>query len=234
MRFTVDEYSKRFKMSKEMIKSKIKARKLSAIVENDIIYILTDDTQLNENNHTVKSGQKKSQNFAVSKTATKITVGTIISLLQKENQQLKNRIDVLESKIDKLVEDKEQMLREERDRIEHIYLQKDEQLKSMLELINTKLLLENNASHKNRENPVDVVETVSHQENTAYISPNKSNHTIELKKYLNHLELSKEDKKIITKRFKELYGSDIRILKKDDKYYLDFAKFDYSDLLTVS
>jgi len=225
MKFTIDEYSKKYKMSKEMIKSKIKARKINAIIENDNIYILTTENEVSASTQKVSQATPKQK-------ITKTTVGTIISLLQKENQQLKNRIETLELKIDKLIEDKEQMLRQERDRIEHIYHQKDEQLKSMLELINTKLLLENNKT--TQEGVVDVVETVSHRNSATYISPKnytKEHHPIELKKYLNQLELSKEDKKVVLKRFKELYGSDIRILKRENKYFLDFEKFDYSDLL---
>ncbi|MEJ2414112.1 MAG: hypothetical protein P8Y22_02370 [Sulfurimonas sp.] len=36
MRLTVDEYAKHFKMSKEMINSKLRAKKLNYIIENGI------------------------------------------------------------------------------------------------------------------------------------------------------------------------------------------------------
>ncbi|MDQ7067165.1 MAG: hypothetical protein Q9M40_03725 [Sulfurimonas sp.] len=62
-----------------------------------------------------------------------------MGLYQKENQQLKEKILQLETKIDKLIDDKEQMLRDEMAKIEQVYSSKDEQLKSILELINAKL-----------------------------------------------------------------------------------------------
>ncbi|MBD3799830.1 MAG: hypothetical protein IE883_08200 [Epsilonproteobacteria bacterium] len=71
----------------------------------------------------------------------KTTVGMIISLYQKENQQLKLKIKELEAKVNRLVNDKEQMLIAECECIEEIYTAKDEQLKNLIEVINTKLLL---------------------------------------------------------------------------------------------
>jgi hypothetical protein len=38
-------------------------------------------------------------------------------------------------------------------------------------------------------------------------------------------------KKILKKRFLAVYGSDIRVIKENGKLYLDFSKYDYSDLL---
>ena len=40
MRLTLDEYSKHFKMSKEMINSKLRSKKLNYIIENGQTYII--------------------------------------------------------------------------------------------------------------------------------------------------------------------------------------------------
>lgn len=40
MRLTLEEYSKRFKMSKEMIHSKLRAKKLNYIIEDGTTYII--------------------------------------------------------------------------------------------------------------------------------------------------------------------------------------------------
>ena len=40
MRLTLDEYSTHFKMSKEMINSKLKAKKLNYIIEDGVTYII--------------------------------------------------------------------------------------------------------------------------------------------------------------------------------------------------
>ena len=47
MKLTLDAYSKKFKMSKEMINSRIKAKKINSIIENGVTYIIVANT-LNE------------------------------------------------------------------------------------------------------------------------------------------------------------------------------------------
>lgn len=137
----------------------------------------------------------------------KTTVGMVIELYQKENRLLKEKIERLELKIDKLVNDKEQMLIDERNKIEAIYL----------EVINTKLLLENSKT---------VVHDVAPYEIT-----NESKKLVELKKYLKTLGLTSKEKKVIKERFLKVYDGDVRIIKQNGKLFLDFSKYDYSDLL---
>jgi hypothetical protein len=137
----------------------------------------------------------------------KITVAMIIELYQRENKLLKEKIEQLESKIDKLVNDKEQMLIDERNKIEAIYL----------EVINTKLLLENSKS---------VIHDVSICEAT-----DSAEKLVELKKYLKTLGLSSKKRKIIKENFLKKYDDDIRIIKQNGKLFLNFSKYDYSDLL---
>jgi len=215
MKLTVDEYSKKFKMSKEMISSKLRANKLNYIVENDTLYIIIPD----------EVPQKQTQPSPSSKSPARprTTVAMVLSLYQKENQQLKDKIVQLEEKIDKLIDDKEQMLRDEMSKIEKVYSTKDEQLKQVLELLNTKLLAQNT-------NTVHDVEPLPPQTQNA-IDIQEENQIVELKSYLKTLDLEPYQRKIIKKRFLAVYDSDIRIIKQNGKLYLDFAKYDYSDLL---
>ena len=131
MKLTIDEYSKKFKMSKEMISSKIRTKKLNHIVENGTTYILLEPSPSEVKTKTIV---KATAPAPVRTTKTRTTVATVLGLYQRENTQLKNKIVQLEEKIDKLINDKEQMLRDERDRIEEVYSAKDEQLKSILKL----------------------------------------------------------------------------------------------------
>lgn len=142
MRLSIDEYCKRFKMSKEMVNSKIREKKLNYIIEGGLYYIVIPDTTHSENRKidTTEPNTLKPKNVTIDRPKT--TVATVLSLYQRENKFLKDKISQLEAKIDKLIDDKERMLRDERDKIEHIYSTKDEQLKSVLELINKKLKLE--------------------------------------------------------------------------------------------
>jgi hypothetical protein len=226
MRLTLDEYSKHFKMSKEMINSKLRAKKLNYIIEDGLTYIIVTRSSLEADKREAIHKEKKEQ-LEVEKKQTegkkvpqkpKTTVAMVLSLYQKENQQLKEKIIQLETKIDKLIDDKEQMLREEMSKIEQVYSQKDEQLKNILELMNTQLLTQ-------KPQTIHDVETVSTE------SKKKADEIVELKEYLKTLDLESYQRKIIKKRFLAVYDRDVRIIKQNGKLYLNFSKYDYSDLL---
>ena len=221
MRLTLEEYSKYFKMSKEMIHSKLRAKKLNYIIENSVTYIIVPRSSIEKEKCQEIYAKKKEVQVVtqeeVSIQKQKTTVAMILGLYQKENQQLKAKIVQLESKIDRLIDDKEQMLRDEMKKIEQVYSDKDSQLKNILELINTQL-----TSQKG--------ETIHETEPLALQSQTES-HIIELKNYLKTLDIESYQKKIIKKRFLAVYGKDIRVIKQNGKLYLDFSKYDYSDLL---
>lgn len=229
MRLTLDEYSHYFKMSKEMINSKLRAKKLNYIIENGITYIIVTSHSLDDQKREEIQGQKQEQDMRkqeptqIIPAKQKTTVAMVLSLYQKENQQLKEKINKLEEKIDKLIDDKEQMLRDEMSKIEQVYSNKDEQLKNILELMNTQLL-----AHKSQT--IHDVEEVTQQTEDTQPSA-KKDEIIELKEYLKLLELESYQRKIIKKRFLAVYDSDIRIIKQNGKLYLNFSKYDYSDLL---
>jgi hypothetical protein len=223
MRFTVDEYAKTFKMSKEMIQNKLRTKRLNYIIEGGITYIIVPRSSLSE-----EKRQELAQNIKSTTLPTpapqKTTVGMIIALYQKENQQLKLKIKELEAKVDRLVHDKEQMLIAERERIEEIYTAKDEQLKNLLEVINTKLLL----SRDTGVHDVDITSTPA----TPPITPTLSGGVIELKRYLKFIGMSSEERKAVKRRFELAYGSDVRIIQKEGEFYIDLSKYDYTDFLS--
>lgn len=208
MKLTIDEYSQQFKMSKEMVTSKLRSKKLKYTVDNGETLILIEEENLQK---------KQEPRRKVSNSATKTTVATILALYKRENHYLKLKITQLEEKIDCLIGDKEQMLRDERDKIEQIYENKDEQLKHVLELINAKMLHE--------QEKFDTLQLVEHTENETQI--------VELKTYLKSLDLKQIKRKDIKKRFESVAKKDIRIIEQNGKIYLDFSKYDYSDLLAL-
>ncbi len=225
MRLTLDEYSKHFKMSKEMINSKLRNKKLNYIIENGITYIIVTrsslDTELRSEIHNDKKATlAKEKVVPAVQVKQKTTVAMVLGLYQKENQQLKEKIVQLETKIDKLIDDKEQMLRDEMAKIEQVYSSKDEQLKNILELINAKLVAE--ASQTIHE-----IETIEAKQ----ASNTNDESIIELKHYLKTLDLENYQKKVIKKRFLAVYSKDVRVIKQNGRIYLDFSKYDYSDLL---
>ncbi|MBU1657922.1 hypothetical protein KKG72_02585 [bacterium] len=222
MRLTLDEYAKHFKMSKEMIHSKLRSKRLNYIIENGVTYIIvTKNSAAEEKIIQINQEKKEPQKIPVS---VKPTVATVISLYQRENKQLKDKITQLESKIDKLIDDKEQMLRSEMEKIEQVYSTKDAQLKNILELIHTKLMIEQKTQTIHE---VESYQTKSeeHSEQTIQL--------VELKEYLKTLDLESYQRKIIKKRFLAVYDNDVRIIQQNGKLYLDFSKYDYSDLLQL-
>ena len=223
MRLTIDEYCKHFKMSREMLSSKLKAKKLNYIIENSTTYIIVTDKAMNSD---IPESTQESVSKKVVKTITKpkTTVATVLALYQRENQQLKEKILQLEEKIDKLIDDKEQMLRDEMQKIEQVYSSKDEQLKTILELVNTKLMMDNT----NQE--IHEIETIDPDNNEMKIEK-QAPKLVELKAYIKTLDLKSYQRKIIRKRFLAVHDSDIRIIQQNGNLYLDFSKYDYSDLL---
>jgi len=213
-------------MSKEMIKSKLKTKKLNYIIEDGITYIITTTSinKVDSSNHSIQKIETPTtliQPIVKQKT----TIGTVLSLYQRENQQLKDKILQLEAKVDKLIDDKEQMLRAERDKIEEVYSTKDAQLKNILELISTKLTLEKTTPL------IHEVETCEPKNEIVKKEKKKKDEIVEFKTYLKSLEIKDYKKKVIKKRFLSAYDNDIRIIQKNGKLYLNFSKYDYSDLL---
>ncbi|MDP2076423.1 MAG: hypothetical protein Q8J85_00115 [Sulfuricurvum sp.] len=222
MRFSIDEYAKTFKMSKEMIQNKIRTKRLNYIIESGVTYIIVPRSSLDEDKRReIQESTKQTTAANIPTTTTpKTSVGMVISLYQKENHHLKLKIKELEAKIDRLTNDKEDMLIAERKRIEEIYTAKDEQLKNILEVLSTKLMLSNNS---NTVHDVDVA-----QPNALSIEPKG---VIELKRYLKFIGIGSEDRKLVRRRFSERFGSDVRIIQKEGEFYVDLSKYDYTDLL---
>jgi len=216
-------------MSKEMINSRLKNRRLNYIIEEGTTYIIVPKTSTDTTGRENIPQHPPKEPAAAKRTKStrpKTTVGAIIALYQKENLQLKEKIKELEAKIDRLIGDKEKMLRDERDRIEKVYSNKDEQLKTILELVNTKLMLTQNPT----VHDVDST-TVPESEEEAIDASWQQRDFIELRHYLRSLDLKAADKKRIKKQFAEAYGSDVRVIQQNGQFYLDFSKYDYSDLL---
>ncbi len=215
MRFTVEEYARAYSISPEMVRSRLRRNRLNYIVEDGTTYIVVPKHQVPQLEAQTNKTQKKT------------TVATVIGLYQKENHYLKLKIKELEEKVDRLVSEKEQLLKDERARIEKVYADKDTQLKSILELINTKLMMES-ASARNSLEDLNTQTAIE-----ANLEPDEQSNPVELKQYLRSLDLKSSQRKSIKRRFAEAFGADSRILLKNGLFYLDFDRFDYSDLLKI-
>lgn len=226
MQITIDEYAARYKMSKEMIRAKLRAGRLPYTEAGGMTYITVEDAPIQEEAVEQKPHVRQHS-----------TAGAIIMMYQKENNQLKQKITELEAKIDGLISDKEQMLREERDRIETVYANRDEQLKSFLELVNAKLVQEGfklGSAHPSETmtpavnaTPGDTSSMVPEERAAAFSG------RAELLQYLAAKHYTDAQIKTVKKRFAKAYGNDIRVNQQNGEFILDFSKYDYSDLLSV-
>ena len=155
------------------------------------------------------------------KRAPSISNDKYYKLLEEQNSKLQNRVEKLEDETRTLRDQKEQMLIDERVKIEQIYRDKDEQLKSVLTTFKEQFML--SAPQKNEQEPLEVeIQEEPLEEEVHEI--------ISLKKYLKEQKFSDKKCKKIRKRFEKRAKKDNRIVIVGKKYYLDFAKYDYRDL----
>lgn len=115
---TVADAAEHFKISKEAIHNRIRRGTLNSVIENGVKYVLMADEKS-------KSGDSRFHDY-----------------IEKENERLKARTEHLESEIYRLRDQREQMLIDEREKIEQIYKERDDQLRNVLQVFASKLLPE--------------------------------------------------------------------------------------------
>jgi hypothetical protein len=161
----------------------------------------------------------------VRKTATKASVQSdkYHQLLAEQNRKLQERVAELELETRTLRDQKEQMLIEERKKIEQIYRDRDEQLKTVLSTLSTQFML----TQQKEEEP-EALEVEIEEAPIVLVSKSK---IISLKKYMKKLNISEKKQVKIEKKFKKLRKTDERVIIKDDNLYVDIKKFNYDDLI---
>jgi valyl-tRNA synthetase len=145
--------------------------------------------------------------------------------IEQENERLRVRVDVLENETTRLRDQREQMLIDERIKVEQIYKERDAQLRNVLHVVATKFL-----SHVN---PEAVMQEGMERGKIDAINADvvEADGWISLKDFLKLKRIKDEAKKKIKKRFEKLQGSDERVSVRGDKLFLNPGEFDYSDLL---
>lgn len=198
-KLTVADAAEHFGVSKEAIHNRIRRGSLDSIVENGVKYVVVP----------------------LVKTAPSANVVSDIrytQYIEQENTRLREKVDLLEKETSRLRDQREQMLIDERIKIEQIYKERDAQLRSVLHVVASKFL-----SHPNADAIVeeainaDVVEA--------------EEEWISLKAFLKLKRVKEKDKKKIKSRFKESKEGDARISVRDKMIFLNPSRHDYSDLL---
>jgi predicted DNA-binding protein YlxM (UPF0122 family) len=212
---TVAEAAEHFGVSKEAIHNRIRRGSLKSVVENGVKMVVIDDTIKKQPQKRVATPKKTAQNS-----------DRYFKFLEEQNAKLQARVDTLEGETRTLRDQKEQMLIAEREKIERIYKEKDEQLKNILSSISSQFML--NAPTESQEDVI-IEEDAVVEAAPAIIEESE---IISLKKYLKAHNISEKKSQKIKKRFKKsAKENDERIILIGSKYYLDVLKYDYSDLL---
>ena len=209
-KLTVIQTAELLGVSKEAIYNRIRRGSLEVVIENGIKYvILTEDVK--KSTHSRKITNNISDAY--------------IELLKEEMKELKERNRALETDKDRLIAEKEKLLIESKEKIEQIYKQRDEQLKTILSLA-TKNILENK-NYKNNEIIIDEdmnrkrkdaieaeIDAEADGVSTQEIVESYSDWQ-DLRDYLKEKGYSKKEKKIIKEEFNK--SIDENTLSKKEK-----------------
>ena len=201
---TVAQAAEHFNVSKEAIHNRIRRGTLDCVIEHGVKYVSIDEPQEHNSSH----GNDE----------------RYYSYIEAENERLKERVEKLENQTQKLRDQREQMLIDEREKIEAIYKERDLQLRNVLNVVASKFLSRSNASEVVEE--AIQAELIEEEAETSLKSQK-----ISLKKFLKIKAYKAKREAKVKKRFEALAHKDERIKIKKGKIYLDPGRFDYSDLL---
>jgi valyl-tRNA synthetase len=211
-KMSIADAAEYFGISKEAIHNRIRRGSLESVLEGDVKMVLVGAKPTVSNR---SQNQKPATNFANNK---------YYQFLEEQNSKLQEKVEKLEGETRTLRDQKEQMLIEERIKIEQIYRDKDEQLKSILSTFQAQFMLAPKQGKKEEEEDDSALDAEIED------IPSENN-TVSLNKYLKEQEFSKKKIKKIKSRFENRAQNDYRILSVGKKYYIDTTKYDYSDLL---
>lgn len=240
-KLNIAQAAEHFGISKEAIHNRIRRGSLESVIEDGVKYVLID-----ENASKTQATAKPRTRRANSST---LADDRYYKLLEDQNERLQARVDKLEQETSILRTQKEQMLIEEREKVEKIYKDKDDQLKNILNAISSNFLPDANFNdalpHNKQEQSydeqeelleaeieeIDVVEHLNTKEELKAKKQKKKDKLISLKKYLTKNKISDKKATKIKALFKKRASKDKRIISIDNKFYLNTSKYEYSDLL---
>lgn len=214
-KMSVNDAAEYFGVSKEAIHNRIRRGSLQSVLQEGVKMVMVDEKQ-------AKTGARK----PAQPRGTAVNNDRYYKLLEEQNKKLQSRVDTLENETRSLRDQKEQMLIEEREKIEKIYKEKDEQLKNILSTISSQFML-------NAPQEIATEEEMLEAEIEPKIEPEpvEASKVISLKKHLKQYDFSEKKIKKITAKFKKSAKKDERIIVVGKKYYIDTKKYDYSDII---
>jgi len=203
-KLTVIEMAKYLSVSKEAIYNRLRRGTLEAVIEDGKKYVLLTP-------HVRREGKlpKKSA-------ITSVMDSEYIELLKSQIEELKYKNEKLENDRDRLYGEKEKMLIESKEAIEKIYKERDEQLKTILTLVNVPTL-----GHKIKdEEPVEVVEEIEIEEDIVDQMCESFSGWELLRDRLKDSQFSSSNRKKITKRVAKQAGKSPHVKISSDEIYI--------------
>ena len=215
-KMSIAEAAEFFGISREAIHNRIRRGSLESLIEDGVKLVEV-------------SSEAKSTRVANRATATKTDSNDnrYYKLLEEQNAKLQARVETLEGETRSLRDQKEQMLIQERIKIEQIYKDKDEQLKNILSSISSQFML--NAPLEVSEIEDEALDAEIEEETKTEVE--SKSEVISLKKYLKKNKISEKKSKKIKARFKKEAYRDNRIITIGKKHYINLSKYDYKNLL---
>jgi len=211
-KMTIAEAAQHYNVSKEAIHNRVRRGSLDSVIENGIKYVI-----LGEAKRAAPSPATDTRYY---------------DYIEKENERLKGKVDTLEHETTRLRHQREQMLIDDREKIERIYQERDEQLKSILQVVATNFLGHSTAERVIEE--VEMAEVLEVKENASKREPEvelEEDTLVSLKDFMKLKLYSKKRRQKIKERFQKRAKKDGRISTKEGKLFLNPQHFDYSDLL---
>lgn len=209
---TIHDAAELLGVSKEAIHNRIRRGSLQSVVEDGIKFVILDKEE---------SVQPSTKKATVQKNLHQ-TPDRYYKFLEEQNEKLQQKVETLEKETRSLRDQKEQMLIEERLKIERIYKEKDEQLKNIINAISTKLML---------HAPQEMIEgEITEQEEQETLTQ-EGRRLISINKYLKSRDFPKKERSRIKENFARNAKEDARIITIGKKQYIDLQKYDYSDLM---
>ncbi|MFT5660772.1 MAG: DNA repair exonuclease SbcCD ATPase subunit [Sulfurimonas sp.] len=218
---TIMDAAEHLGISKEAIHNRVRRGSMEVTVIDGVKYVNVDAT-LNTASST------KTKKAPVRRTSTKAAEDRYYKLLEEQNAQLQNKVEKLEGETRTLRDQKEEMLIQERIKIEQIYKDKDEQLKNLLNTISSQFMIQAPVVKQEEEHLDAEIEEV---EELVEVQEDEKGKLISLKKYLRNYKYSEKKQEKIKARFTKKSKNDDRIIVLGKKVYIDILKYDYSDLI---
>lgn len=205
-KMTIADAAEYFKVSKEAIHNRIRRGSLDCIVENGVKYVAVESAKNNTTDNTVSDNR-------------------YTQYIEQENERLREKVDILEKETTRLRDQREQMLIDEKIKVEQIYKERDAQLRSVLHVVATKFL-----SHVNADTVMQ--EGLGADAINADVVDTEIDEWISLKSFLKLKRIKDKEKKKIKSRFEEAAEKDDeRLSVRGGKIFLNPSHYAYSDLL---